>query len=162
MSVSVGRARSRTGSVSGEPSFARGSAEEVLAFSPCCPPASRTESTSDVPAPTGRRSCEGELATLSVGGLGFSWKPTGGLGRTDGVRRRWDRRSVVGAPGSKTAQAAKGNMLGLIECCLWSQAGIFTSGVGRGCENSAANGVLLCVLSYGGVSASAMLLCCIA
>ena len=52
------RARSRTGSVSREPSFARGLVEELLAFSPCCPPASRTESTPDVPAPTGRRSCE--------------------------------------------------------------------------------------------------------
>ena len=127
MSVRVRRARSRTGSVSGEPSFARGLAEEILAFSPCCPPVSRTESMSGVPAPTGRRSCEGESATLSVGGLGFSWKPTGGLSRTDGERRRWDRRSVVGAPGSRTAQAAKGNMLGLIECCLWSRAG-FTRG----------------------------------
>ena len=87
MSVRVRRARSRTGSVSGEHSFARGLAEEMLAFSPYCPPASRTESMSGVPAPTGRKSCEGELATLSVGGLGFSWKPTGGLSRTDGVRR---------------------------------------------------------------------------
>ena len=155
MSVSVRRARSRTGSVPREPSFARG-AEEVLAFSPCCPRASRTESTSDVPVPTGKRSCEGESATLSVG-LGFSWKPTGGLSRTDGVRRRWDRRSVVGAPGSRTAQAAKGNMLGLIERCLWSRADIFTSSVGWGSENSAANGVSLCLLSCGGVSASAML-----
>ena len=134
MSVRVRKARSRTGSVSGEPSFARGLAEEMLAFSPCCPPASRTESMSGVPAPTGRRSCEGESATLSVGGLGFSWKSTGGLRRTDGVRRRWDRRSVVGVPGSRTVQAAKGNMLGLIECCLWSRAGIFTSGVGRGAK----------------------------
>ena len=50
MSVGVRRARSRTGSVSGEPSFARGLAEEMLAFSPCYPPASRTESTSGVPA----------------------------------------------------------------------------------------------------------------
>ena len=118
MSVSVRRARSRTGSVSGKPSFARGLAGEVLAFSPCCPPASRTESTSDVPAPTGRRPCEGESATLSVEGLVFSWKPTGGLSRTDGVRRRWDRRSVGGAPGSRTAQAAKENMLGLIELLM--------------------------------------------
>ena len=157
MSVSVRRARSRTGSVSGDPSFARGLAEEVHAFPPCCPPSSRTESTSGVPAPTGRRSCEGESETLSVGGLGFSWKPAGGLSRIDGVRRRWDLRSVVGAPGSRTAQAAKGNMLGLIECCLWSRAGIFTSGAGRGCENNAANGVSLCLLSPGGVSASAML-----
>ena len=155
MSVRVRRARSRTGSVSSGSSFARGLAEEMLAFSPCCPPASSTES--DVPAPTGRKSCEGESATPSVGGLGFSWKPTGGLSQTDGVRRRWDRRSVVGAPGSRTAQAAKGNMLGLIECCLWSCAGIFTSGVGGGCENSAANEVSLCQLSSGGVSASAML-----
>ena len=157
MSVRVRRARSRTGSVSGEPSFARGLAEEMLAFSPCCPPASRTDSMSGVPAPTGRKSCEGESTTLSVGGLGFSWKPTGVLSQTDGVRRRWDRRSVVGAPGSRTAQAAKGNMLGLIECCLWSRAGIVTSGVGRGCENNAAYGVSLCPLSSGGVSAGAML-----
>ena len=157
MLVRVRRARSRTGSVSGEPSFARGLADDILAFSPCCPPVSRTESMSGVPAPTERRSCEGESATLSVGGLGFSWKPTGGLSRTDGERRRWDRRSVVGAPGSRTAQAAKGNMLGLIECCLWSRAGIFTSGVGRGCENNAAKGVSLCPLSSGGVSVSAML-----
>ena len=53
---------------------------------------------------------------------------------------------MVGAPGSRTAQAAKGNMLGLIEYCLWSRAGIFTSGVGRGCENNAAIGVSLCPL----------------
>ena len=103
MSVRVRRARSRADSVSGEPSFARGLAEEMFAFSPCCPPASRTESTSGVPALTGGRSCEGESATLSVGGLGFSWKSTGGLSRTDGVRRRWDQRSVVGASGSRAA-----------------------------------------------------------
>ena len=65
---------------------------------------------------------------------------------------------MVGAPGSRTAQAAKGNMLGFIECCLWSRAGIFTSGVGRGCENSATNGVSLCLLSSGGVSASSAML----
>ena len=155
--VGEGAESARTGSVPGEPSFATGLAEEMLAFSPCRPPASRTESMSGVAAPTGRRSCEGESATFSVGGLGFSSKPTGGLSRTDGVRRRWDRRSVVGAPGSRTAQAAKGNMLGLTECCSWSRAGIFTSGVGRGCENNATNGVSLCPLSSGGVSASAML-----
>ena len=64
---------------------------------------------------------------------------------------------MVGALGSRTAQAAKGNILGLIECCLWSRAGIFTSGVGWGCENSTANRGSLCLFSSGGVSASAIL-----
>ena len=55
---------------------------------------------------------------FSVGGVGFFWERTRDLKRTDGVRRRWDWRSAVGAPGSVTAQVAKGIMLGLTRCYL--------------------------------------------
>ena len=55
---------------------------------------------------------------FSVEGVNFSWESTGGLKLTDGMRRRWDRRSAVGAPVSMAAQAAKGNMLKLTGCCL--------------------------------------------
>ena len=99
--MSARRARSRTGSVSSSlgpastasdvPPFSRKLAEGLFVLSPCCPLASRTESTSVVPDPARGVSCGGEQAIFSIGGVGFSWEPTGGLSRIDGVRRRWDR-----------------------------------------------------------------------
>ena len=128
MSVRVRRARSTTGSVSfvfdlaspafDMPAFFREVAEGLFALSRCRSLALRTKSKSVVPDPTGGVYCGGEHVMFSVGGVGFSWELTSDLKRTDGVRRRWGWRSVVGAPRSMTAQATKGNMLGLTRCCL--------------------------------------------
>ena len=71
MSVSARRARSRTGyyvsssldpasPASAMPSFSRELAEGLFVPSPCCPSASRTESKSVVPDPTGGLSSGGE------------------------------------------------------------------------------------------------------
>ena len=58
--------------------------------------------------------------------------------RTKGVRRRWDRRSVLGAPRSIVAHAAKGNMSGLSACCTRWRVPVLTGGTAWTVENSVA------------------------
>ena len=98
--------------------------------------------------------------------LTASWdKDSGFLGdlsrdrrRTEGMRRRWDRRSKFGAPGLIMMHAAKGNTLrSNVYCTRWGWCELLGD-TGWTFENSAAVGrAYSCPLALDGISVSATL-----